>query len=148
MSTLHTDITWMQQALQMAQEANAKGEVPIGALLVKEGHVIARAHNQCIERCDPTAHAEMEALRRAGQVLQNYRLIGTTLDVTLEPCYMCLTAAIHARIERLVFGAYDSKHNATRFIQQHTFNHKVVLVGGVLEEECQHLLHAFFAARR
>ncbi len=133
-----TDHDFMQEALLEAKKAEAKGEVPIGAVLVLDGKIIARGHNQPITLKDPSAHAEILAIRAAGQILQNYRLLDTTLYVTLEPCPMCFSALIQARVQRIVFGA-------------RTFgevNHRFMIEGGILEQECADLLQSFFKGKR
>jgi len=126
--------------------------VPVGAILVKDNQLIAEAWNQPIQSNDPSAHAEINVMRKAGQLLNNYRLIDTTLYVTLEPCSMCVGAIIHARIKRLVFGAYDPKTGAAgsaiELIQSDKHNHRVELVPGVMEEECREVLQAFFRKKR
>jgi len=146
------DEKWMGLALEQAIRAEEEGEVPVGAVLVKEGLVIAKAHNQPITTNDATAHAEVQLLRVAGAKLENYRLTGTTLYVTLEPCAMCLGAIIHARIERVVFGAYDPKTgvcgSSENLLDANCFNHKIDLAGGVLENECKKILKKFFRSRR
>lgn len=142
----------MECALAEARAAEAAGEVPIGAVVVHNGQAIARGSNRTIGDGDPTAHAEMVAIRAAAQVLGNYRLAGTTLYVTLEPCAMCAGAIVQARIERVVFGADDPKAGAVRThftIADHPqLNHRAQITGGVLAEECGTLLQSFFAARR
>lgn len=147
-----SDEHWMRQALALAQQASAQGEVPVGAVLIKDGAVIGQGHNRPIADHDPSAHAEMLALREAGQALGNYRLPGSTLYVTLEPCVMCAGAIIHARVERLVYGAPDPKAGAVTsvydVIRQPRLNHRVSWTGGVLEAECGAVLKAFFRARR
>lgn len=147
-----TDEDWMRHALRLAQRAEAQGEVPIGALLVQDNRCIAEGWNQPIQNHDPTAHAEIQVLRHAGRVLQNYRLIDTTLYVTLEPCVMCMGAIAHARVSRLVFGAYDPKRGAVCHALQLTnapfLNHKIDWLGGVLEKSCAETLTSFFKARR
>jgi len=146
------DEKWMSFAREQAREAEKEGEVPVGAILVKDALVIARAHNKPISSNDPTAHAEIQLLRTAGEALKNYRLPGTTLYVTLEPCAMCLGAIMHARIERLVFGAHDPKTgvcgSSENFIKASCFNHKIDLASGVLENESKQLLKNFFNSRR
>ncbi len=146
------DNAWMQYALRLAQRAEERGEVPIGALLIKDEQCLAEGWNQCIGLHDPTAHAELVALREAGRVLENYRLLDTTLYVTLEPCVMCMGALMHARVKRLVFGAYDPKRGAVchalQLAEAPFLNHKVNCQGGVLEAECAQLLKAFFQQRR
>lgn len=147
-----TDEEWMWHAFRLAQRAEAQGEVPVGALLVQDNRCIAEGWNQPIQNQDPTAHAEIQVLRHAGRVLQNYRLIDTTLYVTLEPCVMCMGAIAHARVKRLVFGAYDPKRGAVCHALQLSdapfLNHKIDWLGGVLEQSCAELLTRFFKARR
>ena len=146
------DEKWMSFALEQARKAEKEGEVPVGAILVKDALVIARAHNKPISSNDPTAHAEIQLLRAAGEELKNYRLPGTTLYVTLEPCAMCLGAIMHARIERVVFGAHDPKTgvcgSSENFMEASCFNHKIDLASGVLENESKQLLKNFFNSRR
>jgi tRNA(adenine34) deaminase len=147
-----TDEDWMRHALRLAQRAEAQGEVPVGALLVQDHRCIAEGWNQPIQNHDPTAHAEIQVLRQAGRILQNYRLIDTTLYVTLEPCVMCMGAIAHARVTRLVFGAYDPKRGAVCHALQLSdapfLNHKIDWLGGVLEQSCAELIMNFFKARR
>lgn len=147
-----TDEDWMWHALRLAQRAEQQGEVPVGAVLVKDDRCIAEGWNQPIQNHDPTAHAEMQALRLAGRSLQNYRLIDTALYVTLEPCVMCMGAIAHARVKRLVFGAYDPKRGAVCHALQLSdaafLNHKIDWSGGVLQANCAELLTDFFKARR
>ncbi len=143
----------MRLALDEARNAAAEGEVPVGAVLVsKQGEILARAHNAPIGHHDPTAHAELLALRRAGEQTANYRLDAPVLVVTLEPCLMCVGAMVHARIGGLVFGAADPKTGAvTSCLETHRLpflNHSFPVLGGVLAEECGTLLKDFFAARR
>lgn len=143
----------MQRALQLADRAQQEGEVPVGALLVREGAVIGEGWNRPIGSHDPSAHAEITALRDAAARSHNYRLPGTTLYVTLEPCPMCAGAIIHARVGRVVFGATDPKGGAAGSLfdllpSDHRFNHRVEVQGGVLEEQCANQLRAFFRARR
>jgi tRNA(adenine34) deaminase len=147
------DLDLMEQALACAREAESAGEVPVGAVIcAAEGAVLARAANAPIARHDPTAHAEMLALRAAGQVLGNYRLPGCTLFVTLEPCAMCVGALVHARIARIVYGAPDPKTGACGSVfdlaASPRLNHRIEVTGGVLGEECGAILKRFFAARR
>ena len=146
------DEAWMRHAIRLAQRAEEAGEVPIGALLVKNNQLIAEGWNRPISHCDPTAHAEIIAIRKAGQVLNNYRLIDTTLYVTLEPCVMCMGAIAHGRIQRLVFGAYDPKRGAVchalNLSDADFLNHTVNWQGGVLETETSALLSDFFHAKR
>jgi len=149
---MNEDEKWMSLALEQAVKAEEAGEVPVGAILVKDGLIVARAHNQPISTNDPTAHAEIQLIRTAGAKLRNYRLTSTSLFVTLEPCAMCLGAIMHARIERIIFGAHDSKSgvcgSSENFIQANCFNHKINLIGGVLENESKQLLKKFFISRR
>lgn len=146
------DIHWMQHAIALARCAEADGEVPVGALIVHEGRVLGEGWNRPICDHDPTAHAEIVALRAAAQQMRNYRLAGSTLYVTLEPCIMCTGAMVHARVERLVFGAYDVKRGAAgsqfNAFASPGLNHLVQVTGGVLENECAELLQAFFRRRR
>jgi tRNA(adenine34) deaminase len=147
-----SDIDFMQLALAEARRAAARGEVPVGAVVVKGGEVVAAGGNAPIGLHDPTAHAEMLALRTAGQALQNYRLDDTVLYVTLEPCLMCAAAIVHARVRRVVFGAFDAKAGAAGGMIDafalKGLNHRVDVFGGVLEQECAGLLSDFFAAAR
>jgi tRNA(adenine34) deaminase len=147
-----TDSDYMRLALQQAARAAAAGEVPVGAVLVKNESVIATGRNAPIAGHDPTAHAEIAALRQAGAALQNYRLDDTTLYVTLEPCLMCAAAIVHARVRRVVFGAFDPKAGAAGSLIDafalKGLNHRVDVFGGVHETECGALLSEFFAARR
>tara|TARA_B100000787_G_scaffold152975_1_gene126945 strand:+ start:551 stop:1000 length:450 start_codon:yes stop_codon:yes gene_type:complete len=146
------DKKWMYLALEQAKKAEEMGEVPVGAILVKDGLLFAKAHNQPISTNDPTAHAEIQLLRVAGEKLKNYRLTGTSLYVTLEPCAMCLGAIMHARIERIVFGAHDPKTgvcgSSENLIEANCFNHKIDMVSGVLELESRKILKNFFITRR
>jgi tRNA(adenine34) deaminase len=146
------DVACMQVALEQARAAAAAGEVPVGAVLVRGAEIIVAGHNAPISRHDPTAHAEMGVLRAAGQALGDYRLSGTTLYVTLEPCVMCAAAMVHARVRRLVFGAWDPRAGgAGSIVNVFTLpglNHQVDVFGGVLMEECAALLREFFAQRR
>ena len=146
------DEKWMQIAIREANLAKVKGEVPVGSILVQNRKIIAKAHNCPISNNDPTAHAEIEVLRKAGKKLQNYRLPQTTLYVTLEPCTMCLGAIFHSRIERVVFGALDTKSDSFNSCQDltcaHLFNHNITLCGGILQKECSELLNSFFKKRR
>ncbi len=146
------DAILMRQALSQAQNAWALGEVPVGALVVKDDRVIATGFNQPIGTHDPTAHAEIMALRAAAELLGNYRLPGCELFVTLEPCAMCAGAMLHARLARVVFGAPDPKTGASGSVvdlfAQPQFNHHTELVGGVLADQCGALLREFFAERR
>lgn len=150
--TDRTDEDFMEIALDLAREAATLGEVPVGALVVKAGEIVGRGGNQPIGRHDPTAHAEVMALRDAAGKLGNYRLPGCTLYVTLEPCAMCIGAIFHARISRVVYGASDAKTGAAGSVIDlfgvEKLNHHAEVVGGVRAEECGALLSGFFAARR
>ncbi len=142
----------MQYALNLAQQAAAEQEVPVGAVLVRGDQLLAEGWNQPIGHCDPTAHAEIQALRAAATMQGNYRLPGSTLYVTLEPCPMCAGAIVHARVERVVFGATDPRTGAGgtvfNLLQADELNHSCKVTGGVLAEECGNLLREFFRARR
>ncbi len=147
-----SDADFMRLALEQARGARASGEVPVGAVIVAQGKVIASGANRPIGASDPTAHAEIEALRAAGRALGSYRLTGATLYVTLEPCPMCASAIVHARVRRLVFGAWDPRAGAAGSVIDlfglPGLNHRVDVFGGVLMEECANLLVEFFAERR
>ncbi len=143
-----TDVYWMNEALRLATLAKESGEVPVGSVLVLDNKKIAEGWNQPIATCDPSAHAEINCLRAAGTVLGNYRLVNTTLYVTLEPCAMCVGALIHARVARVVFGAFDQKTGGIELLALRNFNHVFEYVGGVLETESQNLLQQFFKERR
>jgi tRNA(adenine34) deaminase len=142
----------MQRALELADAAEGGGEVPVGAVLVRNDEIIAEGANRPIASHDPTAHAEIEALRAGGQAVGSYRLTDTTLYVTLEPCAMCAAAIVHARVRRLVFGAWDPRAGAAGSIVDvfalPGLNHRVDVFGGVLAEECTQRLREFFASRR
>lgn len=142
----------MRQALEQARHAWELGEVPVGAVVVKDGVVIARGYNQPIGRHDPTAHAEIVALRAAAEALGNYRLPGCELYVTLEPCVMCSGAMMHARLAKVVYGATDPKTGACgsvlNLFEQEQLNHHTAIAGGVMADECGAMLKSFFAARR
>ncbi|HWX68737.1 MAG TPA: tRNA adenosine(34) deaminase TadA [Steroidobacteraceae bacterium] len=146
------DATFMRAALERARAAAAEGEVPVGAVLVHGERIIAAGHNTPISSHDPTAHAEIEALRAGGRALGSYRLSDTTLYVTLEPCVMCASAMVHARVRRLVFGAWDPRAGGAGSIINvfalPGLNHRVDVFGGVLIDECAALLLEFFAQRR
>ncbi len=148
----HTDEYWMQKALELAAQAEQQDEVPVGAVIVKDNQLIAEGWNQPIQSHDPSAHAEMQAIRAAGQALNNYRLVDTTLYVTLEPCSMCVGAMIHARIGRLVYAAYDEKTGAAgsaiQLLHDPAHNHKIEVLGGVLETESRQQLQQFFQKKR
>jgi len=146
------DSHFMRRALELAREAEAAGEVPVGALVVRDGEIIAEGFNRPISTRDPTAHAEMVVLRAAAARLDNYRLLGTTLYVTLEPCAMCAGAMVHARVQRLVYGATDPRAGAAgsvfNVVQNPALNHRLEVVPGVRAEDCGVLLRSFFVARR
>tara|TARA_B110000008_G_C16663863_1_gene441973 strand:+ start:129 stop:584 length:456 start_codon:yes stop_codon:yes gene_type:complete len=146
------DEKWMQYAIKEAKFASNAGEIPVGAILVLNNEIISRAHNNPIVLNDPTAHAEILALRHASKMKKNYRLPETTLYVTLEPCLMCLGALIHARIKRVVFGASDSKlgvcGSSIDLASMLSFNHKIIIEGGILENECKTIIQSFFKKRR
>lgn len=146
------DAAFMQEALTLAKRAADCDEVPVGALVVVQGEVVGAGFNQPRRRHDPTAHAEIEALRAASQQLANYRLPGATLYVTVEPCTMCFGAIIHARCERLVFGAAEPRYGAVisgqQLLTRGRYNHRLAVTGGVLAEPCGALMKAFFQARR
>ena len=152
METESRDVFWMRHALELAERAREAGEVPVGAVLVLGDSIVAEGWNRPIATHDPTAHAEIIALRAAGPVLENYRLIDTTLYVTLEPCVMCMGAISHARVRRIVYGATDPKRGAAGSILQladaEFLNHRIEVTGGVLGDECADQLRAFFKARR
>jgi tRNA(adenine34) deaminase len=147
-----SDVDFMQRALELADAAETNGEVPVGAVLVRGDEIIAEGANRPIASNDPTAHAEIEALRAGGQVIGSYRLTDTTLYVTLEPCAMCAAAIVHARVRRLVFGAWDPRAGAAGSIVDvfalPGLNHRVDVFGGVLADECTRRLKEFFAERR
>ena len=150
---VHTHETFMALALEEAKKAGQIGEVPVGAILVSEsGAVLATTHNQSIKLADPTAHAEVLALRKAALKISNYRLLNTTLYVTVEPCIMCMGAIVHARIARVVFGTTDPKWGAAgslyNYAEDERLNHRVEIIKGVCEQDCRSLMQAFFRARR
>ena len=142
----------MRAAIELGREGRSRGEVPVGAVVVLDGVVIGKGFNQPIGTNDPTAHAEIVALRDAGQRMGNYRLSGATVYVTIEPCQMCVGAMIHARIARLVYGAREPKAGAIESAmsahEHPTLNHRIAATGGVVEEECRALMQEFFSTRR
>jgi tRNA(adenine34) deaminase len=152
MKRQNLDEKYMRMALEEAKEAGQRGEVPVGAILVKGDRVIAKDHNRCIELSDPTAHAEILVLRKAGKVLENFRLNDTLMYVTVEPCPMCASAMVHGRISQLVFGTPEPKFGAVeskfRIFQNNGLNHKVKVRKGILEKECAEILKTFFKDRR
>ena len=147
-----TDIAFMEQALAEARASAEAGEVPIGAILVHQDKIIARSGNRTIRDCDPTAHSEIVVLREAARALGNYRLAGTTLYVTVEPCSMCAGAMIQARVPRLVYGCDDPKGGGIRscfeIANDSRLNHQVEVTSGIMASECASILQTFFAARR
>jgi tRNA(adenine34) deaminase len=149
---MQTDDDFMKIALEEAEEAYRRGEVPVGAVLVREGNILARAHNSPIVKNDPSAHAEMLALRQAGEKIGNYRLAGAELYVTLEPCIMCAGAIVQARLERVIFGARDPKCGAAgslyNILTDERLNHQVKVTEGILREECGEILSRFFQQKR
>ncbi len=146
------DKKYMRLALEEAKKAGQGGEVPVGAVLVKDDQVIARDHNRCIELSDPTAHAEILVLQKGGKILGNYRLEDTVVYVTTEPCLMCASAMVHARISRLVFGTLEPKFGAVvskfKLFQDMGLNHKMEINWGILEMECAEVLKGFFREKR
>ncbi|WP_166425031.1 tRNA adenosine(34) deaminase TadA [Paraglaciecola sp. 20A4] len=150
--SLQQDQLWMRHALSLANKAALVGEIPVGAVLVRDQQIVGEGWNQSIMLNDPSAHAEMQAIRQAGTAIKNYRLINTTLYVTLEPCTMCAGLLVHSRIQRLVFGAYDAKTGAAGSImdvlRDERLNHQVEVLGGVLGDECGETISAFFRRRR
>ncbi|PKN51268.1 MAG: tRNA adenosine(34) deaminase TadA [Deltaproteobacteria bacterium HGW-Deltaproteobacteria-13] len=149
---MSTDHDFMKIALEEAEEAYRRGEVPVGAVLVREGNILAQAHNSPIVRNDPSAHAEMLVLRQAGEKIGNYRLTGTELYVTLEPCIMCAGAIVHARVDRVIFGARDPKCGAVvslyNILADKRLNHQVKITEGILPEECGEIISRFFREKR
>jgi tRNA(adenine34) deaminase len=146
------DIQFMQRAIELAREAESAGEVPVGCVIVRDGQVVGEGWNRPIVTRDPTAHAEMVALRMAAAASDSYRLTGTTLYVTLEPCAMCAGAMVHARVQRLVYAAADPRAGAAgsvfNIVQHAALNHRIDCERGVLADECSTMLREFFAARR
>jgi tRNA(adenine34) deaminase len=146
-------IEFMKKALNEAQKAGQKAEIPIGAVLVAEdSELLSAAHNQTVSRQDPTAHAEILALREAAHKIGNYRLLNTTLYVTVEPCPMCMGAIIHARVAHVIFGTRDPKWGAAgslyNFAEDHRFNHRPEIIEGICADECQKLMRDFFSSKR
>ena len=147
------DIKFMKLAIEEAKKAGQKAEVPVGAVLVAEsGDILSLSHNQVITLADPTAHAEILVLRKAAQKVLNYRLLGTTLYVTIEPCIMCMGAIVHARVARVVFGAEDLKWGAAgslyNFTEDVRLNHQPEIIQGVCQDECRELMQEFFRSKR
>jgi len=149
---MNEDEKWMQIAISEANLAKSKDEIPVGAVLIQNSELIAQAHNQPISHNDPTAHAEIQVLRIAAKQQSNYRLVGSTIYVTLEPCAMCLGAMMHARIKRIVFGASDPKTgvcgSCANLTSETFFNHRIEVLGGILEKESKEILQSFFKLRR
>ncbi|MGD8927189.1 MAG: tRNA adenosine(34) deaminase TadA [Thioalkalispiraceae bacterium] len=146
------DVFWMQRAIELARLAESRGEVPVGAVLVKDDQIIGEGYNSPITESDPTAHAEIRALRAAAHHIGNYRLLNTSLYVTLEPCLMCVGAIIHARVDEVIYGAAEPKTGAAGSVfdvlTAPVHNHQVAVRGGILAEECAELLRTFFQKRR
>jgi tRNA(adenine34) deaminase len=146
------DEKYMRMALEEAEKAGQRGEVPVGAVLLKGDQVLSKDHNRCIELSDPTAHAEVLVLRRGGEILRNYRLNDTMMYVTAEPCPMCVSAMVHSRISRLVFGTLEPKFGAVesniKLLENYSLNHKVKVDRGILQKECAELLKGFFKEKR
>ncbi len=152
MNQVEIDVRWMRKAIQLARRAEKRGEVPVGALVVRDGILIGEGFNCPIGSTDPGAHAEMVALREAGRVLENYRLPGTELYVTLEPCPMCAGAMVYARVRRVIYGAPDPRTGAAGsvmdILRTDTLNHRCEVTAGILQRECSDLIAGFFRARR
>ena len=152
MANGRTDEEFMGAALELAREARERGEVPVGAVLVIDGEIMGRGFNQPVSRNDPTAHAEIVALRQAGREAGNYRLPGSTMYVTIEPCQMCVGAMVHARVARVVYGTPEPKagaiESAMRAHEHPSLNHRLEVTGRVLEDECRDVIQAFFKERR
>jgi tRNA(adenine34) deaminase len=146
------DEKYMRMALEEAEKAGQRGEIPVGAILLKGDRVIAKDHNRCVELSDPTAHAEILILRKGGEILRNYRLTETMVYVTVEPCPMCVSAMVHGRISRLVFGSLEPKYGAVeskfQLLNNNGLNHRVQVDRGILEKECAEILKTFFRDRR
>ncbi len=147
-----SDEQWMREALRLAEQGRAAGEVPVGALIVHDGQIVGRGFNRNLLDTDPTAHAEMVALRDAGRAVGNHRLLDCEMFVTIEPCAMCAGAMVHARLRRLVFGADDPKagavHSVLDVLNHPSLNHRMDVTAGVLSEECSRILQDFFQSRR
>jgi len=149
---LRSDEKYMKMALEEAEKASQRGEIPVGAILLKGDQVLARDHNRCIELSDPTAHAEILVLRKGGEILRNYRLDETVMYVTAEPCPMCAFAMVHSRISRLVYGTSEPKFGAVeskfKLLNEKGVNHRVKVDRGILENECTEIFKVFFKERR
>jgi len=152
LGNIKLDEKYMKMALEEAEKAGQRGEVPVGAILLKGDQVLAKDHNRCIEFSDPTAHAEILVLRKGGEILKNYRLNDTVMYVTAEPCPMCVSAMVHSRISRLVFGALEPKFGAVeskvKLLDDNGLNHKVKVDRGILGKECGEVLKGFFRGKR
>ena len=152
MNQAEIDVRWMRKAIQLARRAEKRGEVPVGAVVVRDGILIGEGFNCPIGSTDPGAHAEMVALREAGRALENYRLPGTELYVTLEPCPMCAGAMVHARVRRVIYGAPDPRTGAAGsvmdILRSDTLNHHCEVTAGILQRECADMIAGFFRARR
>ncbi|MDH5433152.1 MAG: tRNA adenosine(34) deaminase TadA [Gammaproteobacteria bacterium] len=149
---MQTHQHWMQKALELAQKAEEQGEVPVGAVLVKDNEIIGQGFNQPISTHDPSAHAEIIALRQAAKQIKNYRLVDTTMYVTLEPCAMCAMAMVHARVKTLIYAASEPRTGADgslyQLLQHQGHNHQIEVIFGIMQEESSELLKAFFKQRR
>lgn len=149
---MHSDKHWMQKALELAELAEKQGEVPVGAILVRNDEIIGQGYNQPISNHDPSAHAEIVALREAGQKIQNYRLVDSTMYVTLEPCAMCAMAMVHARVAKIVFATKEPRTGAGgslyQLLQHSDHNHQIEIVEGVLQEQSSQMLKRFFRQKR
>jgi tRNA(adenine34) deaminase len=152
MPTMSSDTDWLQYAIQLAKRAERAGEVPVGAVLVHQNIMIGEGWNSPIISCDPTAHAEIQAIRQGAKYLNNYRLLDTVLYVTLEPCAMCAGAILHSRVKRVVFGAFDPRAGAVESVfnifASKALNHRIDYAGGILNEECSSLIKNFFQRKR
>ena len=152
MSSTMTDELWMEEALREAQRAEAAGEVPVGAVIIYQDRIVARGHNRNLLEHDPTAHAEIVAMREAGRIIGNHRLVDCDLYVTIEPCPMCAGAMVHARIRRLIYGADDPRagavHSVMQVVNHPQLNHRTEITSGVLAGRCMDMLQTFFRAKR
>ena len=152
MAAEQTDEEFMRAALELAREARERGEVPVGAVVVLDGEIVGRGFNQPVSLNDPTAHAEIVALRQAGREIGNYRLPGSTMYVTIEPCQMCVGAMVHARVARVVYGTPEPKagaiESAMRAHEHPSLNHRLEVTGRVLEDDCREVIQSFFKERR
>jgi tRNA(adenine34) deaminase len=143
---------WMKIAIQQANLAKELGEVPVGAVIIKNDIIISKGHNEPISKNDPTAHAEIQAIRSAGKILKNYRITGSSIFVTLEPCIMCFGAILNARVEKIFFGAYDEKKgicsSCNNYLNKESYKNSLKIRGGILENQCSMILKKFFKERR